>query len=183
MTVAVVVDKCEAGLDFSSTNVVWMGWVLYLTHHPHPGGKNVKGQGLWLPGDLGSSLGCITSSLDMWPWTSHCPSLSLSFLIRQVWGKRKNHALYGKGNGTPLQYSCLENSMDGGAWWAAVHGVIESDTTEWLRFHFSLSRIGEGNGNPIQCSCLENPRDGGAWWAAISGVAQSWTRLRRLSLV
>ena len=30
----------------------------------------------------------------------------------------------GEGNGTPLQYSCLENPMDGGAWWAAVHGVI-----------------------------------------------------------
>ena len=29
----------------------------------------------------------------------------------------------GEGNGTPLQYSCLENPMDGGAWWAAVHGV------------------------------------------------------------
>ena len=29
----------------------------------------------------------------------------------------------GEGNGNPLQYSCLENSMDGGAWWAAVHGV------------------------------------------------------------
>ena len=34
----------------------------------------------------------------------------------------------GEGNGTPLQYSCLENSMDGGAWWAAVHGVAESRT-------------------------------------------------------
>ena len=32
----------------------------------------------------------------------------------------------GKGNGTPLQYSCLENPMDGGAWWAAVHGVANS---------------------------------------------------------
>ena len=39
-------------------------------------------------------------------------------------------------------------------------GSIESDTTERLHFHFSLSRIGEGNGNPLQCSCLENPRDG-----------------------
>ena len=57
----------------------------------------------------------------------------------------------------------------------------ESDTTEPLHFHFSLSCIGEGNGNPLQCSCLENPRDGGAWWAAIYGVAQSWTRLKRLS--
>ena len=56
----------------------------------------------------------------------------------------------------------------------------ESDTTERLHFHFSLSRIGEGKGNPLQCSCLENPRDGGAWWAAVSGVAQSWTRLKWL---
>ena len=34
----------------------------------------------------------------------------------------------GEDNGTPLQYSCLENSMDGGAWWAAVHGVTKSQT-------------------------------------------------------
>ena len=45
----------------------------------------------------------------------------------------------GEGNGNPLQYSCLENAMDGGAWWAAVHGVTKS----WTRlsdftftFHF-----------------------------------------------
>ena len=69
----------------------------------------------------------------------------------------------GEGNGNPLQYSCLENPMDGGAWWASVHGVAESDMTERLHFPFSLSCIGEGNGNPLQCSCLENPRDGGAW--------------------
>ena len=60
-------------------------------------------------------------------------------------------------------------------------GRKESDTTEWLHFHFSLSCIGEGNGNPLQCSCLENPRDEGAWWAAVYGVAQSRTRLKRLS--
>ena len=57
----------------------------------------------------------------------------------------------------------------------------ESDTTEQLHFHFSLSCTGEGNGNPPECSCLENPRDGGAWWAAVYGVAQSCTRLKRLS--
>ena len=50
-------------------------------------------------------------------------------------------------------------------------GHEESDATERLHFHFSLSRIGAGNGNPLQCSCLENPRDGGAWWAAAYGVA------------
>ena len=60
-------------------------------------------------------------------------------------------------------------------------GSKESDTTERLHFHFSLSCIGEGNGNPLQCSCLESPRDGGAWWAAVCGVTQSWTRLKQLS--
>ena len=60
-------------------------------------------------------------------------------------------------------------------------GSLESDTTEGLHFHFSLSCIGEGNGNPLQCSCLENPRDREARWAAVYGVGHSWTRLKRLS--
>ena len=60
-------------------------------------------------------------------------------------------------------------------------GREESDTTERLHFHFSLSCTGERNGNPLQCSCLENPKDRGAWWAAIYGVAQSRTRRKRLS--
>ena len=52
-------------------------------------------------------------------------------------------------------------------------GHYESDSTEQLHFHFSLSCTGEGNGNPLQCSCLENPRDGGAWCTAVYGVAES----------
>ena len=51
----------------------------------------------------------------------------------------------------------------------------ESDRTEQLHFHLSLSCIGEGNGNPLQGSCLENPRDGGAWWTAVYGVTQNRT--------
>ena len=57
-------------------------------------------------------------------------------------------------------------------------GHKESDMTERLNFHFSLSCIGEGNGNPLQCSCLVNPRDGGALWAAAHGVAQSRIQLK-----
>ena len=72
--------------------------------------------------------------------------------------------------------------MDGGAWWAAVHGVAKSRTgLNDFTFTFHFHALGEGNGNPLQCSCLENPRDGGAWWAAICGVAQSPTQLKRLS--
>jgi len=70
-----------------------------------------------------------------------------------------------------------QRSLEGCSPW----GREESDTTEWLHFHFSLSCIEEGNGNPLQCSCLKNPRDGRAWWAAVYGVAQSQTRLKRLS--
>ena len=60
-------------------------------------------------------------------------------------------------------------------------GCKESDTTERLHFHFSLSCVGEGNGNPLQRSCLENPRDSRAWCPAVYGVAQSRTRLKWLS--
>ena len=114
----------------------------------------------------------------------------LTFIIIKLWGSllicRPGQSELGEGNGTPLQYFCLENPMDGGAWWATVHGVAKSRTrlrnfTFTFHFHFSLSCIGEGNGSLLQCSCLDNPRDRGAWWAAICGVAQSWTQLTWLS--
>ena len=82
-------------------------------------------------------------------------------------------------NGNPLQYSCLENPVDRGAWWAAVHRVAQSRTRlKWLNMH---ACVGEGNGNPLQYSCLENPVDTGAWWAAVYGVTQSQIWLKRLS--
>ena len=90
----------------------------------------------------------------------------------------------GEGNGNPLQYSCLENPRDGGAWWAPVYGVAQS-RTRLKRLSSSsntgdLSSIpglgrssGEGTGNPLQYSCLENPMDRGAWRARVHGVTKS----------
>ena len=111
-------------------------------------------------------------------WLSVCPCVLLDidrhiYLHTQLVSDRKWQPtpvlLPGKSHG--------QRSLVGCSPW--VHQ--ESDTTERLHSHFSLSCIGEGNGNPLQCSCLENPRDGGAWWASVYGVAQSWTRLKRLS--
>ena len=69
-----------------------------------------------------------------------------------------------------------KNPRDGGSLVGCrLWSRTESDTTERLHFHFSLSCIGEGNGNPLQCSCPENLKDSRAWWAAIYRVAQSRT--------
>ena len=84
--------------------------------------------------------------------------------------------MYGEGNGTPLQYSCLGNPMDRGAWWAIVHGVTKSQT-QLSDFTFTFHFHALEKEMATHCSRLENPRDGGAWWAAVYGVAQSRTRL------
>ena len=98
----------------------------------------------------------------------------MSFLISSVIHQLLSSILR-EGNGNPLQCSCLENPVDRGAWWAAVHRVAQSWTRlKQLSMH---ACIGEGNGNPLQCSCLQNPRDRRAWWGAV----QSQTRLKRLS--
>ena len=85
------------------------------------------------------------------------------------------------GNGTPLVLFPGKfhgrRSLAGYSPW----GREESDMTEQLPFHFSLSCIGEGNGNTLQCSCLENLRDGGIWWASVYGVAHNRTWLTWLS--
>ena len=65
----------------------------------------------------------------------------------------------GEGNDTPLQYSCLENPMDGGAWWAAVHGVAQSRTRlKWLSSSSSnhwKDWCWSWNSNTLTTSCKE----------------------------
>ena len=75
----------------------------------------------------------------------------------------------GEGNGTPLQYSCLENPLDGGAWSAAVHGVAKS----WTRlsdftftFHFDALEKEMATHSSVLAWRIPGM---GAWWAAIYG--------------
>ena len=84
---------------------------------------------VFLPGEsqgLGSLMGCR-----LWGRTE-------SDMTEATW-QQQQYLFSGEGNGTPLQYSCLENPMDGAAWWVAVHGVAKSRTRLsdfTLTFHF-----------------------------------------------
>ena len=85
-------------------------------------------------------------------------------------------------NPDPLQSSCLENPMDGGAWWAAVHGVAKSRARlSCFTFTFHFHALEKEMATHSSILGLENPRDGEAWWVAVYGVAQSRTQLKRLS--
>ena len=65
----------------------------------------------------------------------------------------------GEGNGYPLQQSCLEKSMNRGAWQATVNGLTKSWTLN----------------DPLQHSCLERSMNRGAWQAPVNGIIKSWT--------
>ena len=97
----------------------------------------------------------------------------LTFLFKFIWLRL--------GNGTPLQYSCLENPMDGGAWWAAVHGVAKSRTRlSNFSFPFHFPSLEKEMATHSSVLAWRIPGTG-AWWVALYGVAQSQTRLKRLS--
>ena len=125
-----------------------------------------------LAGSNHSGTGEKTKATQQSPTTGSKELTSLLFPLRPEgwrWWHPTPVLLPGKSHGPRSLVGC------------SPWGREESDMTERLHFHFSLSCVGKGNGNPLRCSCLENPRDGGAWWAAVYGVAQSRTRLKRLS--
>ena len=87
----------------------------------------------------------------------------------------------GEGNGTPFQYSCLENPMGGGTWKATVHGVAKSRTRLsdfTFTFHFHALEKEMATHSSVLAWRIPGR---GASWAAVSGVAQSQTWLKQLS--
>ena len=69
--------------------------------------------------------------------------------------------------------------MDGGAWWAAVHGVIEGRTRlSDFTFTFHFHALEKEMATRSSVLAWRTPGMGGAWWAYVYGVAQSWTRLK-----
>ena len=82
---------------------------------------------------------------------------------------------------TPVHF-CLENPMDRGAWWAAVHGVAKSRTPlSDCTFTFHFPALEKEMATHSRVLAWRIPGTGEAWWAVIYGVAQSRTRLKRLS--
>ena len=116
-------------------------------------GGSLDGKGAW--GRMDTHV-CMAESLHCSPETITTLLIGYMPISRRLWHPTPV-LLPGKSHG--------RRSLMGCSPW----GRLESDMTERLHFHFSLSCIGEENGNPLQCSCLENPRDGGAWWAAVYG--------------
>ena len=105
------------------------------------------------------------------------------------------HGFLGEGNGTPLQYSCLENPMDGGAWWSAVHGVAKSrawlsDFTFTFQFHALEKEIAThfsilawripGTGEPGGLPSMGSHRVGHDWSDL---AAAAWTYYCHFNLI
>ena len=88
---------------------------------------------------------------------------------------------FGEGNGTPLQYSCLENLMDGGAWWAAVHKVAEGRTRQsdfTFTFHFhALEKEMATHSSVLAWRIPEMGEPGGLPSMGLHRVRHSWSDL------
>ena len=86
----------------------------------------------------------------------------------------------GEGNGNPLQYSCLENPMDRGAWWAAVYRVARSQTglSDWLHFHFhALKKEMATHSSVLALRIPGTGEPGGLWSMGLHSVEHDWSNL------
>ena len=113
----------------------------------------------------------------------HSFEFILIYMLKKMSEKQEPQWPLREGNGTPLQYSCLENPMDGGAWWAAIYGVAQS-WTQLSDFTFHLlftSMHWRRKWQPTPVFLPGQSQGWGSLWAAVYGVAKSRTRLKRLS--
>ena len=108
--------KCQLASD---SRLSVPGWCCrsIRVKHLHYGTLTQECQG-FLVAQMGKESACV-ADLSLIPGSGRCPE---------------------KENGYPLQYSCLENPMDRGAWWATVHGITESDTAEQLTQEYTVGR-------------------------------------------
>ena len=127
-------------------SLVTVSWPSLYTGTHVPGVKNMARlcpEYLYVCTFLWSSVSFVDLHLS-WFWSLEFNNSATYRILRVNSGNQhiNNYAglMHGEGNGTPLQYSCLENPMDRGAWWAAVHGVAKSRTrlsdftfTHWRR--------------------------------------------------
>ena len=135
------------------------------------------------------------------PWSSFSECWDLSQLFHSPLSLSSRgflvplHFLPGEGDGTPLQYSCLENPMDRGAWWAAVHGVAKSwtrlsDLTFTFHFHALEKEMATyssvlawripGMGEPGGLLCMASHRVG-QHWSDLAAVAAALSAIRVVS--
>ena len=96
----------------------------------------------------------ITFSWRLLYWKKYCTLTGIAREILVCFYLR-SMAILGEGNGNPPQYSCLENLVDGGAWWAAVHRVVQSRI--WLKRLSMHACIGEGNATHSSISAWRTP--------------------------
>ena len=122
----------------------------------------------------------MVNSLDFWGHTQYFLILTSLFISSfkstkkysylQGYAKSLPMGQIGEGNGTPLQCSCLENPMDGGTWWAAVHGVTESRARlSNFTFIFHFHALEKAMATHSSTLAWRIPGTG-AWWAVVYGV-------------
>ena len=123
---------------------------------------------------------CCHVQLFATPWTIALQApLSMGFPRQEYWSRLPFPP--GEGNGTPLQYSCLENPMDGGPWWAAVHGVAKSRTrlsNFTFTFHFHALEKEMATHSSVLAWRLPGTAEPGGWPSMGSRrVGHDWSDL------
>ena len=133
-----------------------------------------------LPG--GDKIRCYQTASKVWVYLTVTQADQrlkwMKEVRKRIWHLNMTVWILREGKGTPLQYSCLENPMDRGAWWAAVYGVAQSRT--WMKdltFTFHFHALEKEMATHSSVLAWRIPGMG----AAIDGVAQSQTWLKRLS--